>query len=88
MGSIIKPTTEAELKKCSKFRINFFAKKYGRVISRIGVWKDDKCRLFESQSGVECFTFWDNDRERYTTATQIKEIIGFLPDELKSEVMQ
>ena len=45
------------------FEISYFAKKYGKVIKRKGVWQDDKCRVFRSMKGELCFTYWDMKRK-------------------------
>ena len=74
------------LKEYVGFEISYFAKKHGKVIKRMGIWQDDKCRVFRSTNGELCFTYWDMDKKDYRTAKDIKEIIGYLPKELESLV--
>ena len=52
----------------------------------MGIWQDDKCRVFKSMKGELCFTYWDMDKKDYRTAKDIIEIIGYLPKELESLV--
>jgi hypothetical protein len=81
--------TEEDIKKLKEylgFEISYFAKKHGKVIKRLGLWQDDKCRVFTSGEGELCFTYWDIDKQGYRTAKDIKEIIGYLPKELVSLV--
>ena len=74
------------LKEYVGFEISYFAKKHGKVIKRMGIWQDDKCRVFTSMKGELCFTYWDMDKKGYRTAKDIIEIIGYLPKELESLV--
>ena len=81
--------TEKDIEKLKNylgFEISYFAKKYNKVIKRMGIWQDDKCRVFRSMKGELCFTYWDVDKQSYRTAKDIKEIIGYLPTELVSLV--
>ena len=81
--------TEKDIEKLKNylgFEISYFAKKHGKVIKRMGIWQDDKCRVFRSMKGELCFTYWDMDKKGYRTAKDIKEIIGYLPKELESLV--
>ena len=81
--------TEKDIEKLKNylgFQISYFAEKHGEVIKRMGVWQDDKCRVFRSMKGELCFTYWDMDKKGYRTAKDIKEIIGYLPKELESLV--
>ena len=34
------------LKEYVGFEISYFAEKHGKVIKRMGIWQDDKCRVF------------------------------------------
>jgi len=74
------------LKEYVGFEISYFAEKHGKIIKRMGIWQDDKCRVFRSMKGELCFTYWDMDKKGYRTAKDIKEIIGYLPKELESLV--
>ena len=75
-----------KLKSYLGFEISYFAEKHGEVIKRMGIWQDDKCRVFRSMKGDLCFTYWDMDKKGYRTAKDIREIIGYLPKELESLV--
>tara|TARA_B100001057_G_scaffold500554_1_gene616288 strand:+ start:911 stop:1165 length:255 start_codon:yes stop_codon:yes gene_type:complete len=81
--------TEKDIEKLKKylgFEITYFAEKHGKVIKRMGIWQDDKCRVFRSAKDELCFTYWDMDKKGYRTAKDIEEIIGYLPKELESLV--
>ena len=56
------------LKQGTKFNITFFAKKYGKFITRAGLWTE-KSKEWISKKNETLFTFWDLDRDRYTTAS-------------------
>ena len=56
------------LKQGTKFNITFFAKKYGKFITRAGLWTE-KSKECISKKNETLFTFWDLDRDRYTTAS-------------------
>mgnify|MGYP001191240494 FL=1 len=74
------------LKEYVGFEISYFAEKHGKIIKRMGIWQDDKCRVFRSMKNELCFTYWDIDKKDYRTAKDIIEIIGYLPKELESLV--
>ena len=76
-----------KLKRLKDFKITYFAKKHGELITRKGVWQDDKCKL-EMRNGGLSFTYWDLDKQSYRMANDIKEILGKLPQELESKVRQ
>ena len=52
-----------------KFNITFFAKKYGKFITRAGVWNEKSKEGYCKHNIEKLFTFYDLDAERYTTAT-------------------
>jgi len=76
-----------KLKSLKGFEITYFAKKHGELITRKGVWQDDKCKL-EMRNGGLSFTYWDLDKRSYRMANDIKEILGNFPQELESKVRQ
>ena len=76
-----------KLKRLKDFKITYFAKKHGELITRKGVWQDDKCKL-EMRNGGLSFTYWDLDKQNYRMANDIKEILGNFPDDLKGKVRQ
>ena len=49
------------------FKITYFAKKYGKHITRNAKWTD-KCREFVSQKGIACMVYLDLDAEHPRTA--------------------
>ena len=56
------------LKEGTKFTISYFAKKYGKFITRAGVWTD-KSKEWISKKNENLFTYFDLDSEGYRTAT-------------------
>jgi len=76
-----------KLKELKEFKITYFAKKHGELITRRGVWQDDKCNLVYRNGGLS-FTYWDLDKQNYRMANDIKEILGNFPDDLKGKVRQ
>ena len=58
-----------DLKVGTKFNITYFAKKYGKFITRAGLWTEKSVQKYCKHNIVKLFTFYDLDRERYTTAT-------------------
>jgi len=55
------------LKVGTKFNITYFAKKYGKFITRAGVWTD-KSKEGVSKKNENLFTYFDLDNEGYRTA--------------------
>ena len=76
-----------KLKELKEFKITYFAKKHGELITRRGVWQDDKCNLVYRNGGLS-FTYWDLDKQNYRMANDIKGILGHFPDDLKGKVRQ
>ncbi len=77
-ADVKKEELEAWLSSRSAFTITYFAKKYGKMISRMGYW-NDKCRMFWSSRDVQaplCITYFDVERNDYRTATDIRNISG------------
>ena len=56
-----------DLKVGTKFNITYFAKKYGKVITRAGVWTE-KSKEWVSKKNENLFTYFDLDNEGYRTA--------------------
>ena len=48
------------------FAVSWYAKKYNKVIFRVGNMNKEGCRTWE-QDGKKYMTFWDTVIERYTT---------------------
>mgnify|MGYP003655696487 FL=1 len=78
---------ESKLKNLLGFEIQYFAKKHGKVITRHGIWQDDKCKLEMRDNGLS-LTYWDIEKNSYRMANDIKSIVGYFPQELKSKVRQ
>lgn len=78
---------EGKLKNLLGFEIQYFAKKHGKVITRHGVWQDDKCKLEMRDKGLS-LTYFDIEKQSYRMANDIKSIVGYFPQELKSKVRQ
>ena len=57
-----------DLKVGDKFSITYFAKKYGKFITRAGVWTD-KSKEWVSKKNENLFTYFDLDNEGYRTAS-------------------
>ena len=57
------------LKQGTKFNITFFAKKYGKFITRSGLWNEKSVEKYCKHNIKKLFTFYDLDADRYTTAT-------------------
>ena len=57
-----------DLKVGTKFNITYFAKKYGKFITRAGVWTD-KSKEWISKKNENLFTYFDLDNEGYRTAS-------------------
>ena len=51
-----------DLKVGTKFNITYFAKKYGKFITRAGVWTD-KSKEWVSKKNETLFTYFDLDNE-------------------------
>ncbi len=58
-----------DLKIGEKFTITYFAKKYGKYITRAGLWTEKSVEKYCKHNIEKLFTFYDLDAERYTTAT-------------------
>ena len=58
-----------DLKVGDKFSITYFAKKYGKFITRAGLWTEKSVQKYCKHNIEKLFTFYDLDAERYTTAT-------------------
>ena len=56
------------LKQGTKFNVTYFAKKYGKFITRAGVWTDN-CKEWISSKNENLFTYFDLDSEGYRTAS-------------------
>lgn len=57
-----------DIKISSKFNITYFAKKYGKFITRAGVWTE-KSKQWLSKKNENLFTYYDLDAEGYRTAS-------------------
>ncbi len=55
------------LKQGTKFNVTYFAKKYGKFITRAGVWTD-KSKEWISKKNENIFTYFDLDNEGYRHA--------------------
>ena len=53
---------EDKLKNLLGFEIKYFAKKHGKVITRHGVWQDDKCKSKERNGGLS-LTYFDIEKK-------------------------
>ena len=49
------------------FIVSWYAKKYNKVIFRIGNLNKEGCRTWEDSKGNKLMCFWDVVIERYTT---------------------
>ena len=58
-----------ELKIGDKFNITFFAKKYGKFITRAGLWTEKSIQKYCKHNIEKLFTFYDLDNEGYRTAS-------------------
>ena len=56
------------LKQGTKFNITYFAKKYGKYITRAGVWTD-KSKEGYTKTNNYIFTYFDLDSTNYRSAT-------------------
>ena len=56
------------MKEGAKFNITYFAKKYGKFITRAGVWTE-KSKQWLSKKNENLFTYYDLDSEGYRTAS-------------------
>ena len=56
------------LKQGTKFNVTYFAKKYGKFITRAGVWTE-KSKEWISKKNENLFTYYDLDNEGYRTAS-------------------
>ena len=56
-----------DLHEKSDFAVSWFAKKYNKVIFRLGNMRKEGCRVWETD-GKKYMCFWDTVIERYTTA--------------------
>lgn len=57
-----------DLKVGEKFSITYFAKKYGKFITRAGLWTE-KSKEWISKKNESLFTYYDLDNEGYRTAS-------------------
>ena len=57
-----------ELKVGDKFSITYFAKKYGKFITRAGLWTEQS-KQWLSKKNESLFTYYDLDNEGYRTAS-------------------
>ena len=57
-----------ELKVGDKFSITYFAKKYGKFITRAGLWTKQS-KQWLSKKNESLFTYYDLDNEGYRTAS-------------------
>ena len=57
-----------DLKVGEKFTITYFAKKYGKFITRAGLWTE-KSKEWISKKNESLFTYYDLDNEGYRTAS-------------------
>ena len=51
------------------FRIRYYAKKYGKEITRDGNW-DHKSRVWKDKKGNTIFTYYDLDQKEYRSAVE------------------
>jgi two-component SAPR family response regulator len=56
------------IKEGTKFNITYFAKKYGKFITRAGVWTEQS-KQWISKKNESLFTYYDLDNEGYRTAS-------------------
>ena len=56
------------LKEGTKFNVTYFAKKYGKFITRAGVWTE-KSKEWISKKNENLFTYYDLDSNNYRSAT-------------------
>ena len=56
------------IKEGTKFNITYFAKKYGKFITRAGVWTEQS-KQWISKKNESLFTHYDLDNEGYRTAS-------------------
>ena len=56
------------LKQGTKFNITYFAKKYGKFITRAGLWTEQS-KQWISKKNESLFTYYDLDNEGYRTAS-------------------
>ena len=56
------------LKQGTKFNVTYFAKKYGKFITRAGLWTE-KSKQWISKKNESLFTYYDLDNEGYRTAS-------------------
>ena len=56
------------LKQGTKFNVTFFAKKYGKYITRAGLWTEQS-KEWISKKNESLFTYYDLDNEGYRTAS-------------------
>ena len=56
------------LKEGTKFNITYFAKRYGKFITRAGLWTE-KSKQWISKKNENLFTYYDLDNEGYRTAS-------------------
>ena len=57
-----------DLKIGEKFTITYFAKKYGKFITRAGLWTEQS-KQWLSKKNESLFTYFDLDSEGYRTAS-------------------
>ena len=57
-----------ELKVGDKFSITYFAKKYGKFITRAGLWTEQS-KQWLSKKNESLFSYYDLDNEGYRTAS-------------------
>ena len=56
------------IKEGTKFNITYFAKKYGKFITRAGLWTEQS-KQWLSKKNDSLFTYYDLDNEGYRTAS-------------------
>ena len=56
------------LKQGTKFNVTYFAKKYGKFITRAGLWTEQS-KQWLSKKNESLFTYFDLDSEGYRTAS-------------------
>ena len=56
------------LKEGTKFNVTYFAKKYGKFITRAGLWTEQS-KQWLSKKNESLFTYFDLDSEGYRTAS-------------------
>ena len=56
------------LKEGTKFNITYFAKKYGKFITRAGVWTEQSKEWISKKNNEKVFTYFDLDNEGYRHA--------------------